>query len=101
MPLIRVCGPTEGPMRKLSLAAVAAMLALTCGSAGAQWRVGFYFGGPAWWGAPYPAYYPYAYPRYPYPAYYPYPYPVYAPPPIYYQRPPQVAAYSRPAPRRE
>jgi len=91
------------------------MLALTCGSAGAQWRVGFYFGGPAWWGAPYagyypyaypryypyPAYYPYAYPRNPYPAYYPYPYPVYAPPPIYYQRPPQVAAYSRPAPRRE
>ena len=98
-------------MRKLSLAALAAVLAMACGSAFAQWRVGVYLGGPAWWGAPYPGYYPYAY--YPYPGYYPYaypryypypayhPYPVYAPPPAYVQRPPKVVAYSPPAPPRE
>jgi len=103
-------------MRKLiSSIAVAAVLAVACGSASAQWRVGVYVGGPAWWGAPYPGYYPYGY--YPYPGYYPYayypypryysypaysPYPVYAaPPPVYVQRPPKVAAYSPPAPRRE
>jgi len=98
-------------MRKLSLAAIAAMLIVAGGSAHAQWRVGVYLGGPAWWGAPYagyypygyypyPGYYPYRYPRYyPYPAYYPYP--VYAPPPVYVQRPPRVVAYSPPAPPRE
>jgi outer membrane protein OmpA-like peptidoglycan-associated protein len=75
--------------------------------------VGFYIGGPVWWGgAPYaysyPGYYPYpgyyAYPGYyPYPRYYPYP--VYAPPaPVYIQRPPTVVRYSPrspPAPRLE
>ena len=77
-------------------------------------RVGVYIGGPAWWGVPPYAYYPYP-GYYPYPYYYPYPnyavpgsipYPAYlAPgPTVYIQKPPQVAAIPPPPaamPRRE
>src|SRR5215472_7143373 len=100
----------------LAFASILIIAGVAEGHGGWNVGVGFYFGGPAWWGGapyaypypaynPYPGFYPYA--GYPYPGYYPYPryypYPVYAPPPrpAYIPRPPTVVKYSPPAPRLE